>query len=320
MTALSNNSSVDIQYLQLVNKILAKSDQGPAKDRTGAGRQRIFNHQMTFDLREEFPLLSLKKTHFASIVKELAWFCQGSTVISQLGCSIWNEWAFDEEDNPDVQHGSIGPMYGYQWRHKYGLGPFSGITKEDQLDNILQLARQDPTSSRLIVNSWDPNLIPRPGLSVKENLAAGYMALAPCHFAFQFFCEEVNGEMFMDMKAHCRSQDVFLGTPFNIASYALLLLISAQYLGYTARHFIADMGDCHIYGNHFDKVDEFLLQSRTFLQERSIKKHDGDYKPVKMVLPKGVTPFNMHTNDFVNKIIDGLQNYNPAPHIKFARN
>lgn len=319
MTHSNHASSIDTQYLMLVNKILSKLDQGPAKDRTGAGRLRIFNHQMSFDLREEFPLLSLKKTHFASIVKELAWFCKGSTNIEDLGCSIWDEWAL-ETDNDDLSKGDIGPMYGYQWRRKDGVGPFSIITREDQLLNILREARRNPTSSRLIVNSWDPNKLPRPELSVQDNLKQGYMALAPCHFAYQFFCEEIDGIMYMDLKAHCRSQDVFLGTPFNIASYALLLILSAQYCGYVPRHFIPDLGDCHIYGNHLDKVDEFLFQSRSHLTKVVSDKHDGEWKPVMLEGIKDITPFNIFKDNNVQRIIDGLQNYNPSAHIKFPRN
>lgn len=319
MNHSNQTSSIDAQYLVLVNKILSKLGQGTAKDRTGAGRLRIFNHQMKFDVREEFPLLSLKKTHFASIVKELAWFCKGSTNINDLGCSIWNEWAYEGQTDLQVK-GTIGPMYGYQWRNKVGIGPDGSTTLEDQLANVIAEAKRNPTSSRLIVNSWDPNTIPRNYLSVQENLERGYMALAPCHFAFQLFCEEIDGVTYMDLKAHCRSQDVFLGTPFNIASYALLLMMTAQACGYVARYFIPDLGDCHIYGNHLDTADEFLLQSRSYMAKVVSDKHDGTWKPVKLNLPPTITPFTIYLGDNVEHVINSLENYNPAPHIKFARN
>lgn len=313
------HSNVDNQFLMLVTKILSKLDQGTTKDRTGAGRLRIFNHQMSFDLREEFPLLSLKKTHFSSIVKELAWFCKGSVNINDLGCTIWDEWSL-EADTDFLPKGDIGPMYGYQWRHKEGVGPFSTLTKEDQLLNVLREAKRNPGSSRLIVNSWDPNKLPRSHLSVQDNIKQGYMALAPCHFAYQFFCEEIDGVTYMDLKAHCRSQDVFLGTPFNIASYALLLILAAQYCGYVPRHFIPDLGDCHIYGNHLDTVDEFMLQARTHLSKVADRKRNNEWQPIKLVGIEHITPFNIFEGDNVERIINGLQNYLPSAHIKFARN
>lgn len=317
MTTINHSSSIDTQYLILVNNILSKLDKGVSTDRTGAGRLRIFGHQMRFDLRDGFPLLQLKKTHFPSIVKELAWFISGSTNIQDLGCSIWDEWA-TEEENDFLPAGSIGPMYGYQWRNKIGLGPDILETKEDQLKNIIDEAIANPTSSRLIVSSWDPNLLPRPRLSVKENLEQGYMALAPCHFAFQLFCEQIDGITYLDLKTHCRSQDVMLGTPFNVASYALLNMLIAKKCGYVARDLLFDMGDTHIYGNHLDKMDEFLAQSRSFMANRINNIHDGIWKPVTLIIPDHVTINNLSEN--IDDVIDGLQNYNPMPHIKFPRN
>lgn len=317
MTNFNPTSNVDVQYLTLVKHILSRLGNGTANDRTGAGRLRIFSHQMRFDLREEFPLLQLKKTHFPSIVKELAWFISGSTNIQDLGCTIWDEWA-NEEENDYLPKGSIGPMYGLQWRNKIGLGPGLIHTHEDQLANVVSEAKRNPISSRLIVNSWDPNLIPRSEFSVKENLERGYMALAPCHFAYQFFCEVIDGVTYMDIKSHCRSQDVMLGTPFNIASYAMLLMLVAKECNYVARELIFDMGDTHIYGNHLDKMDEFLLQSRNFMVKRSTDMHDKTWKPVKLNIPEHVTLFNLPEN--INCVIEGLENYNPAPHIKFPRN
>lgn len=315
---LSLSTGIDTQYLMLVNKILGKQSLGVAADRTGAGRLRIFGHQMRFNVAEEFPLLSLKKTYFASIIKELAWFISGSTNIGDLGCTIWDEWATKEE-GPILPKDSIGPMYGYQWRQKFGLGPNFTTTKEDQLMNVICEAKSNPTSSRLIVNSWDPNLIPRRGLSVEENTALGYMALAPCHFAFQFFCETIDGVTYMDLKPHCRSQDVYLGTPFNIASYAVLLMLAAKECGYVARELIFDMGDCHIYGNHLgEPTNQFLAQAEKFVLQRSIDQHDGIWKPVKLEIPEEVSLFNLPQH--IDAVIAGLQNYNPAPHIKFPRN
>lgn len=319
------NSSIDTQYLTLVSKILSKIDNGVAKDRTGAGRYRLFNHQMRFDLREEFPLLSLKKTHFSSVVKELAWFLRGSTNIGDLGCSIWNEWAY-EGTNKEIPNGTIGPMYGEQWRRKVGIThPRGALSVEDQLTNILHEAKRNHTSSRLIVNTWDANKLPRPYLSVQDNLDQGYMALAPCHFAYQFFCEEIDGVVYMDIKVHLRSQDVFLGTPFNIASYALLLMLSANYCGYVARDLISDMGDCHIYGNHLEGADQFMHQAKTHLAKVASDKHDGTWKPVKLNIPSHFTPFNLDEKDEegitnLEKVINSLENYNPSAAIKFPRN
>lgn len=317
-TNQSLSTGIDSQYLMLVNKVLEKSSLGPAKDRTGAGRIRIFSHQMRFDLRDEFPLLSLKKTHFSSIVKELAWFIKGSTNINELGCSIWDEWA---NTNPqcNVPVGDIGPMYGEKWRRSIGIGPNFVETKEDQLANVIAEAKRNPTSSRLIVNCWDPHLIPRSWLSVQENIEQGYMALAPCHFAFQFFCETIDGVTYMDLKPMCRSQDVFLGTPFNIASYALLLLLVAKDCGYVARELIPDMGDTHIYGNHLgEPTDQFLAQSKEFMLKRSVEQHDGTWKPVTLDLPEEV---NLHNLSYqIDAVVNSLSNYNPMPHIKFARN
>lgn len=316
MTQVCSNS-IDVQYLKLVKMILSKQGNGVAEDRTGAGRLRIFGHQMRFDLRSGFPLLGLKKTHFPSIVKELAWFLKGSTNINELDCSIWNEWA---NTNPDcgVELGDIGPMYGEKWRRSVGIGPNFVETQEDQLKNVLREAKRNPNSSRLIVDCWDPHLIPRPHLSVQENIEQGYMALAPCHFAFQFFCETIDGVTYMDIKPFCRSQDVFLGTPFNVASYALLLMVSARDCGYQFRDLLFDMGDTHIYGNHLDKADEFLFNAESFLRHRQVSLKDGTWKEPKMVIPEHVTIDNFHEN--VQEVIDGLMYYNPMPHIKFPRN
>lgn len=315
MTTHSN--SIDVQYLELVRKILSKQDVGVTKDRTGAGRLRIFGHQMRFDLRDGFPLLGLKTTHFGSVVKELAWFLKGSTNISDLGCTIWNEWA---NTNPDcgVPLGDIGPMYGEKWRRSIGLGPNCVETKEDQLNNIIREAVRNPGSSRLIVNSWDPHLIPRPYLSVQENVEQGYMALPPCHFAFQLFCEVIDDVTYMDIKPMCRSQDTMLGTPFNVASYALLLILIARKCGYVPRELLFDMGDTHIYGNHLDKMDEFMFNAGLFLGERLRKILEGTWKEPQLIVPDHVTLDNLHEN--IDVVVNGLINYNPKPHIKFPRN
>lgn len=312
-----NSNSIDIQYYNLVKKILSKQDNGVTEDRTGAGRLRIFGHQMRFDLRQGFPILGLKKTHFASVVKELAWFLKGSTNIEDLGCSIWNEWA---NINPESQTvlGSIGPMYGEKWRKSLGVGPLGLSTREDQLANVIAEAIRNPYSSRLIVDCWDPHLIPRPELSVQENLSNGYMALAPCHFAFQFFCEKVNGKMYIDLKPFCRSQDVMLGTPFNISSYALLLKLVAKKTGYEYRDLLFDMGDTHIYGNHLDKMDEFLFNSEIFIRDRSDLILQGTWLEPELIIPEHVTLDNLH--DHIDEVVNGLINYNPMPHIKFPRN
>jgi len=214
------------QYLELLAKIL---EQGvPKSDRTGTGTLSLFGHQLRFDLSEGFPLLTTKKLHLKSIVYELLWFLRGETNVAYLnqhGVSIWNEWA-DER-------GELGPVYGYQWRHWSGPGGES----IDQLGGVLERIRTDPDSRRLIVSAWNVGDLPR-------------MALPPCHLLFQFYVAE--GRLSCQM--YQRSADLFLGVPFNIASYALLTLMAAQVSGLAPGEFIHTFGDVHLYTNHLPQA------------------------------------------------------------------
>ena len=201
-------------------------------DRTGTGTISIFGHQMRFDLRKGFPIVTTKRLHIRSIVHELLWFLRGDTNIKYLndrGVTIWDEWA-DE-------NGDLGPVYGKQWRRWEGIGG----TVYDQLEQTLDLIRNKPNSRRMIVSAWKVDEIPQ-------------MALPPCHMMFQFYV--VNGTL--SCQLYQRSADMFLGVPFNIASYALLLHMVAQQTNLEVGEFIWTGGDCHIYDNHMEQVKEEL--------------------------------------------------------------
>jgi len=220
-------------YLNLLQLIL---DQGHEKsDRTQTGTRSWFGHQMRFDLRQGFPLVTTKKCHFRSIVHELLWFLKGETNIQYLkdnGVSIWDEWA--------DANGDLGPVYGKQWRSWSGAG---GETI-DQIAQVIAQIQQNPDSRRLIVSAWNVSEIDK-------------MALAPCHCFFQFYV--VNGTL--SCQLYQRSADVFLGVPFNIASYALLTMMIAQVTGLVAGEFVHTLGDAHLYLNHIEQAKEQL--SRT---------------------------------------------------------
>lgn len=258
-------------YLDLMQTILADGvDKG---DRTGTGTRSIFGYQMRFDLRDGFPLLTTKKLHLRSIIHELLWFLQGNTNIAYLkenGVSIWDEWA-DEE-------GELGPIYGHQWR---SWDCADGRTV-DQISNLIHDIRTNPDSRRLIVSAWNVGEIER-------------MALPPCHVMFQFYV--CNGQL--SCQLYQRSADVFLGVPFNIASYALLLMMVAQVTGLEPRYFIHTLGDAHLYNNH-------LEQARLQLTREPRK------LPVMRINPEVKSIFDFHYEDFT------LEGYDPHPHIKAA--
>ncbi len=257
------------QYLDLLEKIMTEGvDRG---DRTGTGTRSIFGYQMRFDLNEGFPLLTTKKLHLKSIIYELLWFLKGDTNVKYLqenGVRIWNEWA-----RPD---GELGPVYGYQWRSwpDYNGGHI------DQISEVIRTIKENPGSRRIIVSAWNVAQLPE-------------MALPPCHLLFQFYVAD--GQL--SLMLYQRSADCFLGVPFNIASYALLLMMVAQVTGLKPGEFIHTLGDTHIYHNHFEQV-------RTQLQR------------VPTALP------TMHLNPDVKDIFDfkyedfELRDYNPQPHIK----
>ena len=256
-------------YLDLMRTILENgADKG---DRTGTGTRSIFGYQMRFDLRDGFPLLTTKKLHLRSIIHELLWFLQGSTNIAYLkenGVSIWDEWA-DE-------NGELGPIYGHQWR---SWDCADGRTV-DQIAQLIHDIQHNPDSRRLIVSAWNVGEIDR-------------MALPPCHVMFQFYVND--GQL--SCQLYQRSADVFLGVPFNIASYALLLMMVAQVTGLEPRYFIHTLGDAHLYNNHLEQAQLQLTREPRQL-------------PVMRINPEVKSIFDFHYEDFT------LEGYDPHPHIK----
>lgn len=256
------------QYHDLLSKILEDGiDRG---DRTGTGTRSIFGHQMRFDLSEGFPLVTTKKLHLRSIIHELLWFVAGDTNIAYLkenGVKIWDDWA-DE-------NGDLGPVYGYQWRS----WPAPDGRSIDQISNVLEMIRKSPESRRLIVSAWNPGLVDE-------------MALPPCHALFQFYVADGK----LSCQLYQRSADVFLGVPFNIASYALLTMMIAQVTGLKPGDFVHTLGDAHLYSNHFDQAREQLTRTPRALPEMKIN-------------PAVTDLFAFKYEDFE------LSRYDPHPHI-----
>ena len=234
------------QYLDLMRHVL---EQGHRKtDRTGTGTISVFGYQMRFNLAEGFPLVTTKKCHLKSIIHELLWFLQGDTNIGYLkanGVSIWDGWATDE--------GELGPVYGAQWRS--WLGADGQVI--DQISQLISDIKRTPDSRRLIVSAWNPALLPDTQFSPRENAAQGKQALPPCHTLFQFYVNDGK----LSCQLYQRSADIFLGVPFNIASYALLTLMVAQVCDLAPGDFIHTFGDAHLYLNHLEQVE--LQLSRT---------------------------------------------------------
>ena len=230
-------------YLQLLQDILDKGSR--KEDRTGTGTISLFGYQMRFDLSQGFPCVTTKKLHLRSIIHELLWFLKGDTNVAYLqenGVSIWNEWA--------SENGDLGPVYGSQWRN----WPAPDGRHIDQMSLLLDDLRKRPDSRRHIVSAWNPAVLPDETQSPQENARAGLQALPPCHMMFQFHV--VNGKLSCHM--YQRSADVFLGVPFNIASYSLLTMMIAQVVGLEPGDFIISLGDAHIYLNHLEQVDTQL--------------------------------------------------------------
>ena len=235
-------------YLDLMKDVLENgTDKG---DRTGVGTRSVFGRQMRFDLNEGFPLVTTKKVHLKSIIYELLWFLKGSTDnnwLTEKNVSIWNEWA--------TETGDLGPIYGKQWRSWQGADG----QVVDQISELIQQIKTKPNSRRLIVSAWNPTELPDESQSPQANAEQGKMALAPCHCLFQFYV--------LDGKLSCqlyqRSADLFLGVPFNIASYALLTHMIAQQCNLGVGEFVHTFGDCHLYQNHL--TDDIVLKqlSRT---------------------------------------------------------
>lgn len=256
------------QYLNLLNRILTE---GTRKgDRTGTGTLSIFGHQMRFDLHDGFPLLTTKKLHLKSIIYELLWFLRGDTNVHYLqehGVRIWNEWA-DE-------NGELGPVYGHQWR---SWPDYKGGTI-DQIKNVVDMIKHNPDSRRMLVTAWNP-------AEVED------MALPPCHCLFQFYVADGR----LSLQLYQRSADSFLGVPFNIASYALLLQMIAQVTGLEAGEFIHTTGDTHLYLNHLEQAKLQLTREPRLLPKMKI---NPDVKDI----------FDFKYEDFE------LIGYDPLPHI-----
>ena len=269
------------QYHELLQHILDNgSDKG---DRTGTGTRSVFGYQMRFDLNEGFPMVTTKKVHLKSIIYELLWLLKGDTNIAYLkenGVRIWNEWA-DE-------NGDLGPVYGHQWRNWNSEGI-------DQIKDVIQTIKTNPNSRRMMVTAWNPSVMPDTSVSFSENVANGKAALPPCHAFFQFYVTDGK----LSCQLYQRSADVFLGVPFNIASYALLTMMIAQVCGLGYGDFVHTFGDVHIYSNHRDQID---------LQLSRIPKK----LPVMKLNPAIENVFDFKFDDFT------LVGYDPHPAIKAA--
>ncbi len=256
------------QYLDLLRHV---RETGAQKgDRTGTGTVSVFGHQMRFDLADGFPMLTTKKLHLKSIIHELLWFLQGDTNIKYLndnGVSIWNEWA-DE-------NGDLGPVYGHQWRS----WPAKDGGTIDQIANVVEQIKKNPNSRRLIVTAWNPADVDS-------------MALPPCHCLFQFYVADGR----LSCQLYQRSADIFLGVPFNIASYALLTLMVAQVTGLQPGEFVHTLGDAHLYMNHLDQTDTQLAREPRAL-------------PIMVLNPEVDDLFAFTYDDFQ------LRDYDPQPHI-----
>ena len=257
------------QYLDLLTHVMENgTDRG---DRTGTGTRSVFGYQMRFDLSEGFPALTTKKLHLRSIIYELLWFLRGETNIAWLkenGVSIWDEWADDK--------GDLGPVYGYQWRS----WPTPDGGHVDQIANLIEGLKKNPNSRRHIVSAWNPALVDE-------------MALPPCHCLFQFYVSDGK----LSCQLYQRSADIFLGVPFNIASYALLTMMVAQVTGLKVGDFVHTFGDAHIYHNHFEQVKTQLARQPKAL-------------PVMTINPDVTDLFAFRFEDFT------LSGYEPDAHIK----
>lgn len=234
------------QYLDLMRHV---KEHGTQKgDRTGTGTVSVFGYQMRFDLSAGFPLMTTKKCHLKSIIHELLWFLKGETNIQYLkdnGVSIWNEWA-DE-------NGDLGPVYGYQWRN----WPLPNGGHVDQIAEIIETIKRKPNSRRIIISAWNVADLPNESISPQANVKESRMALAPCHAFFQFYVADGK----LSCQLYQRSADIFLGVPFNIASYALLTMMIAQVTGLRPGDFVHTLGDAHLYLNHLEQAE--LQLSRT---------------------------------------------------------
>jgi thymidylate synthase len=267
------------QYLDLVRHVLENG--GVKGDRTGTGTKSVFGYQMRFDLSKGFPMVTTKKLHLKSIIYELLWFLKGDTNIDYLkenGVNIWNAWA--------DKNGDLGPVYGFQWRNWNN----DGI---DQIKILVKELVNNPNSRRHLISAWNPSVLPDTSKSFESNVANGKAALPPCHAFFQFY---VSNEK-LSCQLYQRSADVFLGVPFNIASYSLLTMMIAQVCNLKLGDFVHTFGDAHIYSNHFEQMNMQLKR-----EPRSL--------PNMKLNPSVTDIFDFKFEDFI------LENYDPHPHIK----
>lgn len=225
------------QYLDLVQHVLENGNQ--KGDRTGTGTKSVFGYQMRFDLADGFPMVTTKKLHLKSIIFELLWFLKGDTNTKYLkdnGVKIWDAWA-DE-------NGDLGPIYGHQWRNW-------NSEEIDQIADLIKELKANPNSRRMLVSAWNPSVLPDTSISFAKNVANNKAALPPCHAFFQFYVSDGK----LSCQLYQRSADIFLGVPFNIASYALLTMMIAQVCDLQVGEFIHTFGDAHIYNNHFEQLE-----------------------------------------------------------------
>jgi thymidylate synthase len=267
------------QYLDLIRHVVKNGVE--KSDRTGTGTKSVFGYQMRFDLSEGFPMVTTKKLHTKSIIYELLWFLNGDTNIDYLknnGIKIWDDWA-DE-------NGDLGPVYGFQWRNWNN-------DNIDQISELIESIKNNPDSRRMLISAWNPSVLPDTSKSFSENVRNGKAALPPCHAFFQFYVSENK----LSCQLYQRSADIFLGVPFNIASYALLTHMIAHVCKLEVGDFVHTFGDAHIYNNHIDQINLQLSRKPRKLPSLKIKR-------------KVESIFDFKFEDF--EII----NYDPHPHIK----
>ncbi len=267
------------QYLDLIKYVVENGDE--KGDRTGTGTKSIFGYQMRFNLQDGFPLITTKKLHLKSIIYELLWFINGETNIKYLkenGVKIWDAWA--------NKNGDLGPVYGSQWRNWNN-------EKIDQISNLIELIKNNPNSRRMLVSAWNPSVLPDTDKDFSENIINGKAALPPCHAFFQFYVSNKK----LSCQLYQRSADIFLGVPFNIASYALLTHMIAHVCKLEVGDFVHTFGDAHIYSNHTDQIQLQLARAPRKLPTLNIKR-------------KVNSVFEFRFEDFE------ILNYDPHPHIK----
>ena len=267
------------QYHDLVKHVLENGTE--KSDRTGTGTKSVFGYQMRFDLQEGFPLVTTKKLHLKSIIYELLWFLKGETNIGYLkenGVKIWDAWA--------NENGDLGPVYGFQWRNWNN-------DNIDQISQLIDIIKNNPDSRRMLISAWNPSVLPDTNKTFSENVKLGNAALPPCHAFFQFYV--ANNKL--SCQLYQRSADIFLGVPFNIASYALLTEMIAHVCNLQAGDFVHTFGDAHIYKDHFDQVKlQLQREPRTLPQLKINKKVESIF-------------------DFKFEDLEVI-NYDPHPHIK----